>query len=59
MTESAISASRPARKLSIVATLALGLAAGAVLALTIGPFRLTFVEVLAALTIGTGSTADS
>ena len=58
MTESAISASRPARKLSIVATLALALAAGAVLALTIGPFRLTFAEVLAALTIGTGSTAD-
>lgn len=58
MTESAISASRPARKLSIVATLALALAAGAVLALTIGPFRLTFVEVMAALTTGTGSTAD-
>lgn len=58
MTANAISASRPARKLSIVATLALALAASAVLALTIGPFRLTLVEVLAALTTGTGSTAD-
>lgn len=58
MTANAISASRPARKLSIVATLALALAAGAVLALTIGPFRLTLVEVMTALTTGTGSTAD-
>jgi iron complex transport system permease protein len=58
MTESAVSVSRPARRLSVVATLAMALAAGAVLALTIGPFRLTFTEVLAALTTGTGSTAD-
>jgi iron complex transport system permease protein len=58
MTFGAIPTNRPARKLSIVATLALVLAAGALLALTIGPFGLTFAEVLAALTTGTGGTAD-
>ena len=58
MTDGAIPTRRPARKLSIVATLALALVAGALLALTIGPFGLTFAEVLAALTTGTGSTAD-
>lgn len=58
MTEDAIPASRPARRLSVVTALAFALAAGALVALTIGPFRLTLAEVLAALSIGTGSMAD-
>ena len=51
MTDGTLATARPARRrLTVLAVLALVLAAGAVLALTIGPFRLTLLEVLAALT---------
>lgn len=58
MTDDAIPASRSANRLSVVAVLALGLAAGALVALTIGPFRLTLPEVLAALLGRAGGTAE-
>jgi len=58
MTDDAIATTRPARRLSVVAWLALGLLAGALVALTIGPFRLTLPEVLAALTGLAGGTAE-
>jgi iron complex transport system permease protein len=58
MTDDAIPASRSSRRLSVVAVLALALAAGALVALTIGPFRLTLAEVLAALTGRAGGTAE-
>lgn len=51
MTQTAVTQARPGRgRLSVVAALALALAAGALVALTIGPFRLSLSEVLAALT---------
>jgi len=58
MTDGAIPARRALRRLSVVAWLALLLAAGALVALTIGPFRLTLAEVLAALTGRAEGTAD-
>jgi iron complex transport system permease protein len=58
MTDGAIPARRPARKLSVVAGLAAALVAGAFVAMTIGPFRLSLSEVLGAVTGGTGSAAD-
>ncbi|HMO06900.1 MAG TPA: iron ABC transporter permease [Paracoccaceae bacterium] len=58
MTEGAIATHRPARRLSVVALLGLALLAGALVALTIGPFRLTLAEVLAALTGRAGGTAE-
>jgi iron complex transport system permease protein len=58
MTDGAIPASRSSNRLSVVAVLALVLAAGALVALTIGPLRLTLPEVLAALTGRAGGTAE-
>ncbi len=58
MTDDAIPASRASHRLSVVAVLALALAAGALVALAIGPFRLTLAEVLAALTGRAGGTAE-
>lgn len=58
MTGNAIPADRSARRLSVVAVLALALSAGALAALTIGPFRLSVAEVLAALTGRAGGTAE-
>jgi iron complex transport system permease protein len=58
MTDEALPVSRPARRLSVVAVLALVLAAGALVALMIGPYRLTLAEVLAALTGRAEGTAD-
>ena len=49
MTDSALAPAR-APRLPVVAVLVLLLAAGAVVALSVGPFRLTLAEVLAALT---------
>jgi hypothetical protein len=46
MTDEALPVARPARGLSVVAVLALLLIAGAFVALTIGPYRLTLPEVL-------------
>lgn len=51
MTDTAARPERtPRARLSVVAALALALVAGALVALTIGPFRLSLSEVLAALT---------
>jgi iron complex transport system permease protein len=58
MTDEALPVARPARRLSVVAVLALVLAAGALVALMIGPYRLTLAEVLAALTGRAEGTAD-
>lgn len=58
MTDEALPVARPARRLSVVAVLALVLAAGALVALMIGPYRLTLGEVLAALTGRAEGTAD-
>jgi iron complex transport system permease protein len=58
MTDEALPVARAARRLSVVAVLALVLAAGALVALMIGPFRLTLAEVLAALTGRAGGTAE-
>ena len=58
MTEGAIPVASTARRLSVVAVLALLLAAGALAALGIGPYRLTLPEVLGALTGSVGGTAE-
>jgi iron complex transport system permease protein len=58
MTDEALPVARPARGLSVVAVLALLLIAGAFVALTIGPYRLTLPEVLSALTGGVGGTSE-
>jgi iron complex transport system permease protein len=58
MTDGAIPARRASRRLSVVAWLALVLAAGALVALTIAPFRLTLAEVLAALLGRAGGTTE-
>ena len=51
MTDGTLASARPAgRRLTVLTGLTLLLVAGAVVALTIGPFRLTLPEVLAALT---------
>lgn len=58
MTDGTIPNRHSARKLSVVAGLAAALLAGALVAMTIGPFRLSLTEVFGALTGGTGSPAD-
>jgi iron complex transport system permease protein len=58
MSEGALPSGRAVRGLSVVAILALALAGGALVAMTIGPFRLSLREVLGALTGGTGGTAE-
>ena len=58
MTDEVLPVARPVRRLSVVALLALALVAGALVALSIGPYRLTLAEVLGALTGGDGGTAD-
>ncbi len=49
MTGHALATARPARRVSMLAALAMLLAAGALLALSIGPYPLAFGDVLAAL----------
>jgi iron complex transport system permease protein len=59
MTEATVNEARKGRgRLSLVAVLALALAAGALVALTIGPFRLSLSEVLAALVGQAGGQAE-
>ncbi len=60
MTDHALASARPARRrrLPLVAALTLVLAAGALTALAIGPFRLSLPEVLAALTGRAGGQAE-
>lgn len=59
MTDHAIAPDRPARRrLSVVAVLAILLAAGALVAMTIGPYRLSPGAVLGALAGGDGGSAE-